>query len=122
MSEMLRAPVLIENRSGAAGMFGAGSVAKAAPDGHTLLFTIMPLVQSPIMLGQAPCDSVRDCMPIGKLRTMVLVCLCLPRRRRKFCLPRRRRKPSPTAAPPRAFAYRGAAARVSRSLIAAPRP
>ena len=112
MSEMLRAPVLIENRSGAAGVLSAGSVAKAAPDGHTLLFTIMPLVQSRIMLGQAPCDAVRDCMPIGKMRTTVLVCLGLPRRRRAFAY-------RGAAA---SLAYRGAAARVSRSLIAAPRP
>ena len=95
MSEMLRAPVLIENRSGAAGMFSAGSVAKAAPDGHTLLFTIMPLVQSPIMLGQAPCDAVRDCMPIGQMGTTVLLCLC-----RTSAPP----QVSPTAAPPRGSA------------------
>jgi len=104
MSEMLRAPALIENRSGAAGMFSAGSVAKAAPDGHTLLFTIMPLVQSPIMLGQAPCDAVRDCMPIGQMGTTVLVCLCRTALPPSLCLPRRRRAPSPTAAPPRGSA------------------
>ncbi len=76
MSEMLRVPVLIENRSGAAGMIGADAVAKSAPDGHTLLFTITPLVQSPIVLGQAPYDAVRDFSPIGQMGTTTLVFMC----------------------------------------------
>jgi tripartite-type tricarboxylate transporter receptor subunit TctC len=76
MSEMLRVPVLIENRSGAAGMIGADAVAKSAPDGHTLLFTITPLVQSPIVLGNAPYDAVRDFSPIGQMGTTTLVFLC----------------------------------------------
>lgn len=76
MSEMLRVPVLVENRSGAAGMIGADAVAKAAPDGHTLLFTITPLVQSPIVLGNAPYDAVRDFMPIGQMGTTTLVFMC----------------------------------------------
>lgn len=73
MSEMLRVPVLIENRSGAAGMIGADAVAKAPPDGHTLLFTITPLVQSPIVLGNAPYDAVRDFTPIGQMGTTTLI-------------------------------------------------
>ena len=76
MSEMLRVPVLIENRSGAAGMIGADAVAKSPPDGHTLLFTITPLVQSPIVLGQAPYDAVRDFSPIGQMGTTTLVFMC----------------------------------------------
>jgi tripartite-type tricarboxylate transporter receptor subunit TctC len=73
---MLRVPVLIENRSGAAGMIGADAVAKSPPDGHTLLFTITPLVQSPIVLGQAPYDAVRDFSPIGQMGTTTLVFMC----------------------------------------------
>ncbi len=76
MSEMLRVPVLIENRSGASGMLGADLVAKATPDGHTLLFTITPLVQSPIVLKQHPYDAVRDFMPIGQMGTTTLVFMC----------------------------------------------
>lgn len=75
MSEMLRVPVVIENRSGAAGMIGADAVAKAAPDGHTLLFTITPLVQSPVVLGNAPYDPIRDFAPIGQMGTTTLVFL-----------------------------------------------
>ena len=73
MSERLGVPVLIENRSGASGMIGADAVAKSPPDGHTLLFTITPLVQSPIVLGHAPYDAIRDFMPIGQMGTTTLV-------------------------------------------------
>ncbi|MCS6892663.1 MAG: tripartite tricarboxylate transporter substrate binding protein [Rhodovarius sp.] len=76
MSEMLRVPVVVENRSGASGMLGAEFVAKAAPDGHTLLFTITPLVQSPIVLNQHPYDAVRDFLPIGQMGTTTLMFLC----------------------------------------------
>ena len=73
MAEMLRVPVLVENRSGASGMIGADAVAKSQPDGHMLLFTITPLVQSPIVLNQAPYDAVRDFLPIGQMGTTTLV-------------------------------------------------
>lgn len=76
MSEMLRVPVVIENRSGASGMIGAEAVAKAAPDGHTLLFTITPLVQAPVVLGQAPYDVERDFLPIGQMGTTTLLFMC----------------------------------------------
>ena len=73
MSEMLRVPVVVENRSGAAGMIGADAVAKAAPDGYTLLFTITPLVQAPIVLGNSPYDALRDFTPIGQMGNTTLI-------------------------------------------------
>src|SRR5262245_44806743 len=36
LSEALKQPVVIDNRSGASGMIGADSIAKAPPDGHTI--------------------------------------------------------------------------------------
>ncbi|WP_164867789.1 Bug family tripartite tricarboxylate transporter substrate binding protein [Rhodovarius crocodyli] len=73
VSEILRVPIVIENRSGAGTMIGSDVVAKAAPDGHTLLFTLTTLVQAPIVLGNAPYDAVRDFTPIGMMGTTVLV-------------------------------------------------
>ncbi len=73
MAELLRVPVVVENRSGAAGMIGADAVAKAPADGHTLLFTITPLVQSPIVLGNSPYDPIRDFTPIGQMGNTTLI-------------------------------------------------
>jgi len=73
LSEVLRASIVVENRSGAAGIIGADSVAKASPDGHTLLFTITALVQSPVVLRQNPYDAVRDFTPIGQMGTTTLI-------------------------------------------------
>lgn len=73
MGEILRANFVVESRSGAAGMIGAEAVARAPADGHTLLFTITSLVQSPVVLRQNPYDAVRDFTPIGQMGTTTLI-------------------------------------------------
>lgn len=58
--------VVVDNRTGAGGTIGAQAVAKAAPDGHTVLFTIVALVQQ-IPLMNLPYDPLKDFVPISRV-------------------------------------------------------
>lgn len=58
-------PFVIDNRGGAGGNIGAGIVAKAKPDGHTLLLaTTGPAATNKLMYKDLPFDSQRDFAPI----------------------------------------------------------
>ncbi len=67
LSEALKQPVIVENKPGASGMIGAELVAKAAPDGYTMLVTNQLLVQAPAFYATVPFDSLRDLVPITDL-------------------------------------------------------
>ena len=56
LTELLGQPVVIENRPGATGNIGAQAVAKAAPDGYTLLALISSHVMNPFVLKSVPYD------------------------------------------------------------------
>ncbi|HEY2874610.1 MAG TPA: tripartite tricarboxylate transporter substrate binding protein [Reyranella sp.] len=57
---ILGQPVLVENKPGGGAMIGAEIVAKAAPDGYTLLLTSNSLVNSPTLFGRSPFDWQKD--------------------------------------------------------------
>ena len=60
LSESLGQPVIIENRAGASGMIGAELVAKAAPDGYTLLVNPSIHVILPSLVAKMPFDAIKD--------------------------------------------------------------
>jgi tripartite-type tricarboxylate transporter receptor subunit TctC len=60
LSEMWGQPVVNENRSGAGGSIGAAVVARAAPDGYTLLITSNAHTVNPALYAQLPYDTLKD--------------------------------------------------------------
>jgi tripartite-type tricarboxylate transporter receptor subunit TctC len=64
LADKLSQQFVVENRSGAGGNVGAASVAKAAPDGHTLLFATTSVVNNRFMYKSVPFDADRDFVPI----------------------------------------------------------
>jgi tripartite-type tricarboxylate transporter receptor subunit TctC len=64
MQQRLGQPVVVENRIGASGNIGAASVAKARPDGYTLLLAANTLAIAP-SLYDLTYDPVKSLMPIG---------------------------------------------------------
>jgi tripartite-type tricarboxylate transporter receptor subunit TctC len=64
LPEFLGQPVVIDNRAGAGGLIGTDTVAKAAPDGYTLLLTSTPHVILPHLYKKVPFDALKDFAPI----------------------------------------------------------
>ncbi len=64
LSERLGQPVVVDNRPAASGIVGADLVAKAAPDGHTLLGTTVTFVISGALHQGLPYDAIKDFAPV----------------------------------------------------------
>src|ERR1043166_3675020 len=64
LGETLGQQVVVENRGGASGMIGSEFVARAAPDGHTLLLAYTSHVTNPGLYLKMPYDTVADFAPI----------------------------------------------------------
>ena len=68
MSKSMGQPVILENRAGANGIIGADVVARAAPDGYTLLVPASStLITSVILSKNVPFHPVKDFTPVGNM-------------------------------------------------------
>ena len=65
IARQLGQPVVIENRGGAGGSVGTAVAARAAPDGHTLLFTLSSHSINPAIYAKLPFDTERDFRPVS---------------------------------------------------------
>ena len=67
LHERLGQPVIVDNRPGATGNVGADVVAKAAPDGYTMIMATSVLSISPAFYRKLPFDPVTDLAPVSQV-------------------------------------------------------
>jgi len=70
--------VVIENRAGAGTMIGGELVARAAPDGYTLLMGISTLAINPAMYRKVPYDALKDFAPISQVVSLPNILVAHP--------------------------------------------
>lgn len=79
MGEILGQTFLVEDRSGAGGNIGADFVAKATPDGYTMLMaTVSTNAINPGLYKHMPYDAVRDFAPLGRVGVTPTLLLAHP--------------------------------------------
>jgi tripartite-type tricarboxylate transporter receptor subunit TctC len=69
-STLLGQQVLIDNRGGAAGSIGTEVVAKSAPDGYTVLFTLSSHTINPAIYNKLSFDTAKDFAPVGLVASL----------------------------------------------------
>ena len=71
-------PVVIENKGGAGGSVGTDVVAKAAPDGYTVLFTLSSHTINPAIFPKLPFDTLKDFEPVGTVASLPQILVANP--------------------------------------------
>lgn len=79
MADNIGQPVLVENRAGAGGALGMGAVAKAQPDGHTILYTPNSIAIVPALYRKLPFDPEKDLVPVSHFVSTTLVLAAHPK-------------------------------------------
>jgi len=80
LAEQLGQPFVVENRPGAGGTIGVAAVAKADPDGHTILVHSSSYTITPTTYPNTPYDTVRDLVGITPLALLPQVLVVSPNR------------------------------------------
>jgi tripartite-type tricarboxylate transporter receptor subunit TctC len=70
--------VVVDNRAGAATVPGSDIVAKAAPDGHTLLLTANPHTSNPALVAKLPYDTLQDFSAVTMIASAPLILVVHP--------------------------------------------
>jgi len=75
LSVILRQPVIIDNKPGASGIIGSGLVARAKPDGYTILMSFPAHVINPSLKKDMPYNTTKDFAAIAKVGTVSQILL-----------------------------------------------
>jgi tripartite-type tricarboxylate transporter receptor subunit TctC len=78
LKDVLGVTVIVENKAGASGMIGSDVVARAAPDGYTLMVSANSLVSVPVIYGNAPYDWHTAFTPISHIQAVPAVVVVTP--------------------------------------------
>jgi tripartite-type tricarboxylate transporter receptor subunit TctC len=78
MGEFLGQPVVIDNRPGAGGNIGTELVAKAPPDGHTIVIASNQVTMNPWLYGKLPFDIEKDFSPVALAASVPMVLVVNP--------------------------------------------
>jgi tripartite-type tricarboxylate transporter receptor subunit TctC len=78
LAEALGQPIVIENRGGAGGSVGASYVARARPDGYTLLMAATGFVVNPSLYDKVQYDPLKDFDAVAELTTFPVIYTVLP--------------------------------------------
>ena len=78
LTEALGQTMIVDNRPGAGSVIGSDVVAKAPPDGYTLLVTSSSIAINPAIYPKMPFDATRDLAPISQLSTSALIAVVHP--------------------------------------------
>jgi tripartite-type tricarboxylate transporter receptor subunit TctC len=72
LSESLGQQIVVDNRPGASGILGSDVVAKAAPDGYTLLIANVSFIVNPYLYSKMPYDPLTDFLPVTMVNSAPL--------------------------------------------------
>ena len=79
LAERLKQAVVVENRAGASGSIAAVQIAKAAPDGYTLMMLATPTLLAPHLYKKAGYDTVKDFTPVATVYDLPIVVVVNPK-------------------------------------------